>query len=83
MPHSELFFDGSGVLCPTDLSRNPLQVIIQAVCRGMRLGWVDIRTIYGVWEVSYFHPVRDSARDMRMVWHTWRPRWRRGGHSPG
>ena len=53
-----------------------VEVIIQAVCRGMRLGWVDIRTIYGVGEVSYFHPVRDSARYMRMVWHAWRQRHR-------
>ncbi len=51
-----------------------VEVIIQAVCMGMRIGWVDIRTIYGVGEVSYFHPVKDSARFMRMVWYAWRQR---------
>ena len=49
-----------------------VEAIIQAVCQGVRIGWVDIRTIYGVGEVSYFHPVRDSARFLGMVWHAWR-----------
>jgi len=30
--------------------------------------------IYGVGEVSYFHPVRDSARFGRMLWYAWRQR---------
>lgn len=51
-----------------------VEVIVQAVCEGMRLGWVDIRTIYGVGEVSYFHPVKDSARFLGMVWYAWRQR---------
>ncbi|MBU0703667.1 MAG: glycosyltransferase family 2 protein [Chloroflexi bacterium] len=51
-----------------------VEVIIQAVCQGMRIGWVEIRTIYGVGEVSYFHPVKDSARFLGMVWHAWRRR---------
>jgi glycosyltransferase involved in cell wall biosynthesis len=50
------------------------EVIVQAVCRGMRVGWVDIRTIYGVGEVSYFHPVRDSAGVLKMLWVAWQQR---------
>jgi glycosyltransferase involved in cell wall biosynthesis len=45
-----------------------VEVIVQAVCKEMRIGWVDIRTIYGVGEVSYFHPVKDSVRFLGMVW---------------
>jgi glycosyltransferase involved in cell wall biosynthesis len=51
-----------------------VEVIVQAVVQGVRIGWVDIRTIYGVGEVSYFHPVRDSARFGRMLWYAWRQR---------
>lgn len=46
-----------------------VELIIQAVCQRMRIGWVEIRTIYGVGKVSYFHPLKDSARFLRMVWH--------------
>ena len=62
-----------------------VEVIIQAVYRGMRIGWVDIRTIYDTGKVSYFHPLRDSARFLRMVWYAWRqwgfPRLRLGIES--
>ncbi len=51
-----------------------VEVIVQAVCEGIHIGWVDIRTIYGIGEVSYFHPVKDSARFLGMVWHAWRQR---------
>lgn len=51
-----------------------VEVIIQAVCQGMRIGWVDIRTIYDIDKTSYFHPLKDSARFMAMVWHAWRRR---------
>ncbi|MDY7076662.1 MAG: glycosyltransferase family 2 protein [Chloroflexota bacterium] len=51
-----------------------VEVIVQTVCQGMHIGWVDISTIYGVGEVSYFHPVRDSVRFLRMVWYAWRQR---------
>jgi len=44
-----------------------VEVIIQAVRKGMRIGWVDIRTIYGIGKVSYFHPIKDSARFLGMV----------------
>jgi glycosyltransferase involved in cell wall biosynthesis len=51
-----------------------VEVIIQAVCQGMRIGWVDIRTIYGVDKVSYFHPVKDTAKFLRMVGYARRQR---------
>ncbi len=51
-----------------------VEVIIQAVCKGMRIGWVEIRTIYGVGEVSYFHPLKDTARFLGMVWRARRQR---------
>lgn len=53
-----------------------VEVIIQAVRKGIRIGWVDIRTIYGIGKVSYFHPIRDSIRFFQMV--SWARR-RRGG----
>ncbi len=53
-----------------------VEVIIEAVCREMRIGWVDIRTIYGIDKRSYFHPVKDSVRFLGMVWHAWRRRRR-------
>ena len=51
-----------------------VEVVIQAVCKGMRIGWVEIRTIYGVGEVSYFHPLKDTARFLGMVWRARRQR---------
>lgn len=51
-----------------------VEVIVQAVCQDMRIGWVEIRTIYGVEKKSYFHPLKDSARFLSMVWHAWRER---------
>jgi glycosyltransferase involved in cell wall biosynthesis len=51
-----------------------VEVIVQAVLQGTRIGWVDIRTIYGIGKVSYFHPIRDSARFLGMVWRAWRQR---------
>jgi glycosyltransferase involved in cell wall biosynthesis len=51
-----------------------VEVIIQMVCKGMRIGWVDISTIYGINKVSYFHPVKDTLRFLGMVWHAWRQR---------
>lgn len=51
-----------------------VELIIQAVCKGMRIGWVDIRTIYGINKVSYFHPIHDSLRFIGMIWHAYRYR---------
>ncbi len=56
-----------------------VEVIIQAVCQGIRIGWVDVRTIYDTGKVSYFHPVKDTARFLGMVWHAWRRRISRAG----
>ena len=51
-----------------------VEVIIHAVCRGVRIGWVDICTIYDIDKVSYFHPIKDTARFFGMVWYAWRQR---------
>lgn len=51
-----------------------VEVIIQAVSRDMRIGWVDIRTIYDIQKTSYFHPIKDSARFLATVWRAWRQR---------
>jgi glycosyltransferase involved in cell wall biosynthesis len=51
-----------------------VEVIVQAVCRGLRIGWVDIRTIYGIDKTSYFHPIKDTARFFQTVWRAWRQR---------
>jgi glycosyltransferase involved in cell wall biosynthesis len=51
-----------------------VEVIIQAVCKGYKIGWVAIRTIYGTGKVSYFHPWHDSIGFMRMVLHAYRYR---------
>jgi len=53
-----------------------VEVITQAVCNGVRIGWIDIRTIYDVDKVSYFHPLKDTARFFGMVWRAWRQRIR-------
>ena len=45
-----------------------VEVIIQAVCQGIRIGWVDVHTIYDTGKVSYFHPLKDTARFLGMVW---------------
>jgi glycosyltransferase involved in cell wall biosynthesis len=51
-----------------------VEVIIQAVCMGMQIGWIPIRTIYGTGKVSYFHPIHDTRRFLGMVWHAYRYR---------
>lgn len=67
-----------GLLEVMDLSTTgfelEVELIIQAVCQEMRIGWVEIRTIYGIDKTSYFHPVKDSARFLAMVWRAWRRR---------
>ena len=44
-----------------------VEAIVQAVCLGFQVRWVDIRTIYSTGKVSYFHPVKDTLRFLRMV----------------
>ena len=67
-----------GLLEMLDLSTTgfelEVELIVQTVCAGMRIGWVDIHTIYGIDKVSYFHPIKDSVRFLWMVWHAWRRR---------
>ncbi len=44
------------------------EIIVQAVALGFRLAWVPIRTLYGVGEISYYHPLRDATTFLAMVW---------------
>jgi len=55
-----------------------VEVIVHAICRGMHIGWVEIRTIYDTGKASYFHPLKDTARFLGMVWYAWRQRSRPG-----
>jgi glycosyltransferase involved in cell wall biosynthesis len=45
-----------------------VEAIVQAVSLGVRIGWVDIETIYGIDKVSYFHPLRDSYKFLELIW---------------
>jgi glycosyltransferase involved in cell wall biosynthesis len=63
-----------------------VEAVVQAIYAGMRIGWVDIRTIYGTGKASYFRPVQDSALFLRTVWRAYRQRVERrpvGGDHPG
>jgi glycosyltransferase involved in cell wall biosynthesis len=51
-----------------------VEVVMQTVCLGMTIGWVPIRTIYGTGKVSYFHPLHDTIRFLRMVWYAYQYR---------
>lgn len=51
-----------------------VEVIVQAVCKGFEIGWVEIETIYHGEKVSYFHPYHDSVRFLGMVWKARRAR---------
>lgn len=51
-----------------------VEMIVMAVCKGFRLDWVDIRTIYGTGKKSYFHPWYDSMRFLKMVGFAYRMR---------
>jgi glycosyltransferase involved in cell wall biosynthesis len=51
-----------------------VEVIVRAMRKGMRIGWVNIRTIYGIGKTSHFHPIKDSIRFLQMVWWAWRQR---------
>jgi len=50
-----------------------VEILVQAVVGGFKLGWVPIRTIYAD-EVSHINPVVDTARFLRVVWRAWRAR---------
>lgn len=45
-----------------------VEVIIQAVCKGFQIAWVEIETIYHGEKKSYFHPFHDSVRFLSMIW---------------
>ena len=49
-----------------------VDVILQTLQHGLSLEWVDIRTIYDVNKVSYFHPVRDTLKFFGVVWYAFR-----------
>jgi glycosyltransferase involved in cell wall biosynthesis len=53
-----------------------VEMIWEAVRLGMPIAWVPIRTIYFRERKSGFHPLRDTMRFLRMVWHIWRERRR-------
>lgn len=50
-----------------------VEILVQAVVGGFKLGWVPIRTIYAG-EVSHINPLVDTARFLRVVWRAWRVR---------
>jgi len=60
-----------------------VEMIWEAIRLGMPIAWVPIRTIYYSERKSGFHPVKDTARFVRMVWHIWRERrrWERARRS--
>ncbi|TFH37150.1 MAG: glycosyltransferase family 2 protein [Anaerolineales bacterium] len=49
-----------------------VDLILQALQKGLRLDWVNIRTIYNVDKTSYFHPIRDTLRFIGVVWYAYR-----------
>lgn len=58
-----------------------VEVVMQAVCLGMTIAWVPIRTIYGTGKVSYFHPLHDTIRFLKMVWSAYQYRRRFPGRN--
>jgi len=44
-----------------------VEVIVEAVAAGLKIGWVTVRTIYGIGKKSYFHPVHDSIQVLDMI----------------
>jgi len=51
-----------------------VEMIAEAVRLGFPITWVPIRTIYGIDKPSYFHPLKDTLRFLRMIWKIWRRR---------
>ncbi len=45
-----------------------VEVVVEAVAASLKIGWVEVRTIYGVGKKSYFHPFHDSVKFINMVW---------------
>ncbi|MGB2897073.1 MAG: glycosyltransferase family 2 protein [Anaerolineales bacterium] len=44
-----------------------VEVIVETVAAGLKIGWVPVRTIYGIDKKSYFHPVHDSLQVLDMI----------------
>lgn len=51
-----------------------VEMIAEAVRLGFTIGWVPIRTIYGIRKPGGFRPFRDTLRFLGMVWRIWRSR---------
>ena len=49
-----------------------VDVILQTLHHGMKLGWVDIRTIYDAKIKSHFHPIRDTMKFFAVAWYAYR-----------
>jgi glycosyltransferase involved in cell wall biosynthesis len=49
-----------------------VDVILQTLQHDMKLGWVDIRTIYNAEIKSHFHPVRDTMKFFVVAWYAYR-----------
>lgn len=45
-----------------------VEVVVEAVAASLKIGWVDVRTIYGIEKKSYFHPFFDSLKVLNMIW---------------
>ncbi len=45
-----------------------VEVVVETVAASLKIGWVDVRTIYGIGKKSYFHPVYDSLKVLDMIW---------------
>jgi len=44
-----------------------VEVVVEAVAASLKIGWVDVRTIYGIDKKSYFHPFFDSLKVLDMI----------------
>lgn len=60
-----------------------VEMIWEAVRLGMVVTWVPIRTIYYKERKSGFHPLKDTARFLAMVWRIWRRRRRHEAAARG
>jgi len=44
-----------------------VEVVVETVAASLKIGWVDVRTIYGIDKKSYFHPFYDSLKVLDMI----------------
>ena len=63
---------GCRLLETLELESTGLEAEVEAIARtlssGLKIGWADVRTIYGTGKRSSFHPIADSARFLKTVW---------------